>query len=119
MTDKTKAIPVEFGYAKAADARPVTPEPGVTRTLGAFNQKFLLVQNRLAKGWVGTAHSHPHDQAVYVVSGHIRVVCAGQTVELRAGDSFVAAGGVEHQVTALEESVAVDLFTPCRLEFLE
>jgi quercetin dioxygenase-like cupin family protein len=118
VTDETKTIPVEFGFARAAEAQPVTPEPGVTRTLGAYNQKFLLVQNRLAKDWVGTAHSHPHDQAVYLVSGRIRVVCASQTVELRGGDSFVVAGGVVHQVTALEDSVAIDLFTPCREEFL-
>jgi unsaturated pyranuronate lyase len=118
MTEAKKAIPTEFGYARAAEAQPVTPEQGVTRTLGAYNEKFLLVQNRLAKDWVGTAHSHPHDQAVYLVSGHIRVVCAGQAVELRGGDSFVVAGGVMHQVTAFEDSVAVDLFTPCREEFL-
>ncbi len=118
MTEAKKTIPAEFAYARAAEAQPVTPEQGVTRRLGAYNQKFLLVQNRLAKGWVGAAHSHPHDQAVYLVSGQIRVVSAGQTVELRGGDSFVVAGGVVHQVSALEDSVAVDLFTPCREEFL-
>lgn len=118
MDDANKSIPVDFAYARASDACPTTPEAGVTRTLGAYNQKFLLVHNRFAKHWVGVAHSHPHDQAVYVVLGHIRVVCAEQTVELRAGDSFVVGGGVEHQVAALEESVAVDLFTPCRQEFL-
>jgi len=118
MSDTTKTIPVEFGFSRAEEAPISTPEPGVIRTLGAYNEKFLLVQNRLANGWVGAAHAHPHDQAVYLVSGHVRVVCAGKTVELRGGDSFVVAGGVEHQVTALEESVAVDLFTPCRVEFL-
>lgn len=118
MAELKKTVPVEFGYAKAAEARPAAPEPGVTRTLGAYNQNFLLVENRLRKGWVGAAHSHPHHQAAYVVSGRIRVVCAGQTVELRDGDSFVVAGDVVHQVTALEDSVAVDLFTPCREEFL-
>lgn len=113
-----KSIPIEFGYSRADEVSASSPEPGVVRTLGAYNQKFLVVQNRLAKGWMGPAHSHPHDQAVFVVSGHVRVTCHGQTVELSGGDSFVVAGGVEHQVTALEESVAVDLFTPCREEFL-
>jgi quercetin dioxygenase-like cupin family protein len=118
VAEETKTIPVEFAFARAAEATPVTPEPGVIRRLGAYNEKFLLVQNQLAKDWVGTAHSHPHDQAVYVVSGRIRVVCAGETVELCGGDSFVVAGGVVHQVTALEDSAAVDLFAPCRQEFL-
>ena len=38
--------------------------------------------------------------------------------ELRTGDSFVVPGGVEHQAEAVEESLVIDVFTPCRTDYL-
>lgn len=63
-------------------------------------------------------HSHPHNQLAYLVSGHIRVSAGDESFEAHAGDSFVLHGGVEHQVWALEESVALDIFTPLREDYL-
>ena len=65
-----------------------------------------------------SAHQHPHDQMAYVISGHERVRAGDETFEARAGDSFVIRGGVEHQAWALESSVVIDVFTPCREDYL-
>jgi quercetin dioxygenase-like cupin family protein len=119
MSELREAVPSEFAWAISQTVRPTVPEPGIVRKLGAFNRKLLVVENRMAMNWVGRAHSHIHDQAVFVVSGHIRVSCQGRVQELRAGDSFVVPSGVEHQVEAVAETVAVDVFTPCREEFLD
>jgi quercetin dioxygenase-like cupin family protein len=54
---------------------------------------------------------------VYVVSGRLKVTISGETFEIAAGDSFVVRGGVEHQASALEDSVVVDAFTPCRSDY--
>jgi quercetin dioxygenase-like cupin family protein len=94
------------------------PEPGLTRLVGAYNEKLFLAEHRMEKGWVGAAHSHPHEQIVYVISGHLRVSCAGQTFDVRSGDSFLVRGGVEHQASALEASHVIDVFTPCRNDYL-
>jgi quercetin dioxygenase-like cupin family protein len=97
------------------DAAPESqPEPGLTRKVMADNDKLFLAEHQMVKGWVGTVHSHAHDQVVYVVRGHLRVTCQGRTFEIRSGDSFVVRGGVEHGASALEDSVVVDVFTPCR-----
>jgi quercetin dioxygenase-like cupin family protein len=111
------------GYADVvpvvgAEARPSHPEPGLTRCVGAHNDKLFLVEHRMEDGWVGAAHSHPHDQIVYVVSGRLRVTGGGRTFEAGQGDSFVVRGGVEHQASALEPSVVIDVFTPARLDYL-
>lgn len=98
--------------------RETHPEPGLTRRVGAYNEKLFLAEHRMADGWVGAAHSHPHDQMAYVVSGHLRITAGGRTFEVRAGDSFVVRGGVEHQASALEASVVIDVFTPCREDYL-
>jgi quercetin dioxygenase-like cupin family protein len=94
------------------------PEPGLTRLVGAYNDKLFLAEHRMDAGWVGIAHSHPHDQMAYVISGHLKVTAGGRTFEVRAGDSFVIQGGIEHQATALETSVVIDVFTPCRTDYL-
>lgn len=98
--------------------KPAAPEPGLERRVGAYNEKLLLVEHRVEKGWIGSAHSHPHDQIVYVVSGHLRVVAGGRTFEARQGDSFAVRGGVQHQASALAPSVVIDVFTPCREDYL-
>ncbi|HWR15347.1 MAG TPA: cupin domain-containing protein [Terriglobales bacterium] len=94
------------------------PEPGLTRRVGAHNDKLFLAEHRMEKGWVGARHSHPHDQVVYIVQGHLKVSCGEQNFEVRTGESFVVRGGVEHQAAALEPSVVIDVFTPCRLDYL-
>jgi len=63
-------------------------------------------------------HSHPHDQIVYIVRGHLKVTCQGQTFDLRTGDTFVVRGGVEHGASAFEASIVIDVFTPWREDYL-
>jgi quercetin dioxygenase-like cupin family protein len=101
-----------------ADAKRTHPEPGLTRLVGACNDKLFLVEHRMEKGWTGAAHSHPHDQIVYVVTGHLAVTAGGRSFEARAGDSFVVRGGVEHQASAIQPSLVIDVFTPCREDYL-
>ncbi len=84
------------------------------RQVLAYNQNLMLVRHRFLKGWKGTSHSHPHEQLVYIVSGRIQFVGDGKAIELRAGDSVIVKGNVEHQAAALEDSEVLDVFAPCR-----
>ena len=94
------------------------PEPGLTRRILAYNDKLFVAEHRMEKGWKGIPHSHPHEQAAYVVSGRLSVTCGGRTFEISTGDTFLVRGGVEHSAAALEESVVVDVFTPCREDYI-
>jgi quercetin dioxygenase-like cupin family protein len=102
----------------ASEARVSAPEPGLERRVGAYNDKLFLAEHRMEKGWIGAAHSHPHEQIVYVVSGHLRVTADGRTFDVSQGDSFVVRGGVEHQAAAIEASVVIDVFTPYREDYV-
>jgi quercetin dioxygenase-like cupin family protein len=95
-----------------------TPEPGLLRRILAHNENMMLVEHRMENGWVGTRHSHPHDQLVYVISGRLRFQCGDQSFEGGAGASFILRGGVEHQAWALEPSMVLDVFTPYREDYL-
>lgn len=96
-----------------------TPEPGLVRRILASNPKLMLVEHHMAPGWVGARHSHPHDQLVYVIAGHLTIHCGdAPKFDVKAGDSFVVKGGVEHQATAHEASHVLDVFTPTREDYL-
>jgi len=45
------------------------PEPGLTRLVVAYNDKIVPAEHHMEQGWIGIAHSHPHDQMAYVISG--------------------------------------------------
>ena len=88
-------------------------EPGLKRRVLAYSDKLSLVEHEMAKGCVGTVHSHPHD-----VRGHLRVTCQGQAYDVRSGDSFVVRGGVEHGACAVDDSLVIDVFTPCWEDYI-
>ena len=100
------------------DVASFSPEPGLDRKILAHNPKLMLVEHVMQKGWRGARHSHPHDQLVYVVAGHLHVQCGDESFEVASGDSFVVKGGVEHQASAIETSVVLDVFTPTREDYL-
>jgi quercetin dioxygenase-like cupin family protein len=109
---------VDFCFVRSTDGTVTSPEQGLIRRVGALNDKLLLAEHRMEKGWIGTRHQHPHDQIVYVVSGQLSVTIESETFVAGPGDSFVVRGGVDHQAAALEDSVVVDVFTPCRSDYL-
>ena len=82
------------------------------------DQNLIGETHEMAKGWASTAHSHSHDQVVYVVRGHLRATGQGQAYDVRSGGSFVVRGGVEHGASAIDDSLVIDVFTPCREDFI-
>ena len=108
----------DLSRVEGANAAFFVAEPGLERRILAHNASMMLVEHRMNSGWAGARHSHPHDQMVYVVHGKLRFSCGDETFEARAGDSFVLKGGIEHQAWALETSIVLDVFTPCREDYL-
>jgi len=94
-----------------------TPEPGLRRQVMSYSPAMMLVRHTMTKGWVGARHSHPHEQMVYVVRGRLRFEHPGGVFDAGPGDSFIVPGNVEHQASALEDSEALDIFTPMREDY--
>jgi quercetin dioxygenase-like cupin family protein len=89
------------------------------RQVLAYSPNMMLVRHRLAKGWVGTSHKHPHEQIVYVVSGRIEFIGGEKMLTLCQGDSVLVEGNVEHQAKAMEDSEVLDVFAPCRSDYAQ
>jgi quercetin dioxygenase-like cupin family protein len=101
------------------DVRLFSPEDGLSRQVLAYNDHLMLVRHLMEKGWNGARHSHPHEQLVYVVRGHIRFTGGESTFDAYTGDSFVVPGEMVHQASALEESEVLDVFAPYREDYKE
>lgn len=99
------------------DSTMSTPEPGLRRQVMSYSPSMMLVRHTMEEGWIGAKHSHPHEQLVYVVSGHLVFTHPGGDFEARTGESFLVPGGVEHQARALADSEVLDVFTPYREDY--
>jgi quercetin dioxygenase-like cupin family protein len=109
----TSEIPV----TPSNDTAMSSPEDGLRRQVMSYSQNMMLVRHRMNKGWVGARHSHPHEQLVYVVSGHLIFEHPAGRFEAKTGDSFLVPGGVEHQASAQQDSEVLDVFTPYREDY--
>lgn len=83
-----------------------------------YGEKTMLTEFRLDKGSDLPLHSHAHEQTGYLVKGHIRLLIDDQTYDVRPGDSWCIAGGAEHRAEILEDSVAIEVFSPLREDYL-
>ncbi len=90
---------------------------GIVRKTMGVGAHTLLAEFKLSKGAVIPAHSHPQEQTGYLVSGHLHFKIAGVEHEVRAGGSWTIPGGVEHGVNVIEDSVAIEVFSPVRDDY--
>lgn len=52
-------------------------------------------------------HWHPHEQVMYVISGHLSVDLAGEHAELGPGMAFHALPNQPHKVSAVEDTLVL------------
>jgi quercetin dioxygenase-like cupin family protein len=98
------------GYRPALD--------GIERKTLVHGEKTLMTEFRLRQGAVLPRHSHPHEQTGYLVKGRIRLLIGTEEYEAQVGDSWCIPGGVEHGADILEDSVAIEVFSPVRDDYL-
>jgi quercetin dioxygenase-like cupin family protein len=91
---------------------------GVFRKTLVHGAKTLLAEFHLGQGHVIPRHAHPHEQTGYLVSGRLRFTLGDEAFEARPGDGWCVPGGVEHGVEILEDSVAIEVFSPVREDYL-
>jgi quercetin dioxygenase-like cupin family protein len=72
----------------------------------------------LRKGAVVPRHSHPNEQVSIVRAGRLLFQFDDSERIVEAGHVMEIAPGLPHRVEALEDSVALDLFTPARQDWI-
>jgi quercetin dioxygenase-like cupin family protein len=95
-----------------------TALPGIRMKTLCYGARTLMTEVALKQGSVLPLHSHPHEQNGYLVKGHIRLRIGEEEHDVAAGDSWCIPGGREHGVVTLEDSLAVEVFSPVREDYL-
>ena len=97
----------------------IPTDPGVERMIMGYNENLMMVKVRFRKDAVGAMHSHMHIQSTYIAKGSFEVTIDGKTCILHAGDTFFVQPDLLHGVVCIEDGLLIDVFHPCRQDFLE
>jgi quercetin dioxygenase-like cupin family protein len=72
----------------------------------------------LAKGALVPRHQHPNEQITNVLEGRLRFVLGDEERIVAAGSTVLIPADLPHEVEALEDSVALDVFSPVREDWV-
>lgn len=73
----------------------------------------------LKRGGVVPRHSHDNEQVTCVLSGALKFRFDDREIVARAGDVVQIPSWAEHEVEILEDTVAIDVFSPVRQDWIE
>ncbi len=77
-------------------------------------ERMTVARIFLEKGVLVPSHEHENEQISMVAQGKLRFHIDGEEEVVEAGSVVVIPPGAPHFVQALEDSVAIDLFSPVR-----
>jgi quercetin dioxygenase-like cupin family protein len=92
--------------------------PGIQIKTLVYGDKTLMSEFHLAKDSNLPLHSHPQEQTGYLISGHMRLFMGEETLNLLPGDSWCVPGGIQHRAEIFADSVAIEVFSPVREDYL-
>jgi len=96
----------------------LTPIEGIDMKTLVWGEKSLLTRFHLTKGSLLPTHTHPHEQTGFMVSGKMKLFIDGNEFVTEPGDSWSIPGDVEHYAEIIEDSVAIEVFSPVREDYL-
>lgn len=81
-------------------------------------ERMTIARIHLSKGAVVPLHSHVNEQITLLERGRLRFLIGEQETLIEAGEALHIPSNAPHRVEALEDSVAVDLFSPPREDWI-
>jgi quercetin dioxygenase-like cupin family protein len=82
-------------------------------------EKVMVAQLSLSKGCVVPRHDHESEQISCIMEGALRFELEGREIVVRAGEVLVISSHAPHSAVALEDTLAFDVFSPIRRDWLE
>lgn len=92
-------------------------KPKVSRKV-ISGERVTMAQIFLARDAVVPKHQHESEQISYLLEGAVRFELEGREILVRKGEVLVIPSNVPHAVIALEDTVALDVFSPIRSDWL-
>ncbi|HEY3421482.1 MAG TPA: cupin domain-containing protein [Methanomassiliicoccales archaeon] len=95
-----------------------TRAPGISRKTLTYGNHTLFTEFRLKADCLFPSHSHLQEQTGYLVSGSMRLTIGTEESMVGPGDSWNIPGNTVHGAVILEDSVAIEVFSPVREDYL-
>ena len=92
--------------------------PGIQLKTLTYGENTLLSEFKLSKDSQLPSHAHPQEQIGYLISGHMRLTIGTETFDVQPGDSWCVPANLEHRAEIVEDSVAIEVFSPVRQDYL-
>jgi len=84
----------------------------------AHTDTMTVARIILAKGALVPLHQHANEQVTNVLEGRLRFVIGDEEQVFGPGATVSIPGDVPHEVEALEDSIALDVFSPVREDWV-
>jgi unsaturated pyranuronate lyase len=81
-------------------------------------RNLTVAKIHLAKGAVVPEHSHVNEQITVLLQGKLKFAGGGEEKIVSAGEVLEIPPDAPHRVEALEDSLAVDIFSPVREDWI-
>ena len=105
-------------FEKHSDGGYSTPLPGVRQRTLVFGERTLMTEFLLAKDSALPSHAHPYEQTGYLVKGHLVLRIGEAEHDATPGDSWCIPMNAIHGARILEDSIAIEVFSPARADYL-
>ena len=92
--------------------------PGVQVSTLCHGERVLMTRFRLTAGHELPRHSHVQEQTGYLVSGRILLSIGDEEFDAAPGSSWCIGSGVYHGAMIVEDSIAIEVFSPVREDLL-
>jgi len=95
-----------------------SPLEGIEQKTLVYGDKTLMTEFRLKKGARLPDHQHPHEQTGYLVKGRLLLTLGDEKRDCVPGDSWCIPSNVVHGAEIIEDSVALEVFSPVREDYI-
>jgi unsaturated pyranuronate lyase len=80
---------------------------------------MTVARMSFVKDGVVPTHQHHNEQFSLILSGSVRFTIGGEDLHLAAGQGVQIPGNVPHSLVALEDTVAIEVFSPIREDWIK
>jgi quercetin dioxygenase-like cupin family protein len=106
-------------FGKSTEERFSDILPGIKIKTLVHGEKTLMTKFIMNSGSSLPKHSHPYEQTGYLLSGKIKLTIGDDTFEVESGGSWCIDSGAAHSAEILEDSSALEIFTPPRADYIK
>lgn len=104
-------------FVTSQQTKQIEMNEGIHRRTMGITDEAMLCEFYLQRGAVVPPHSHMNDQVGYIVYGKVEATIGTETQVLNGGDSYAIPGGIIHSAKILQDTLAIDVFSPPRNDY--